>query len=61
MSHKHLAQYQAMKNDISIDEARLILKARAEVNWEALYGVKVPPSYEKYEWQKKNNKLRGEM
>ena len=57
MSMKHIAIYRARSNGNSVEEEQEILEERKRRRNKNLFNE---PSYEKYEWQKKNNRLKGE-
>jgi len=57
MTLKHIAIYRARMNGNSIKEEQEILEDRRRRSNENLFK---PTSHEKYEWEKKNKKLKGE-
>ena len=58
MTLKHIAIYRARMNGNSVEEEQEVLEDRRRRSNENLFK---PTSYEKYLWQKENNKLRGEF
>jgi len=57
MTLKHVAKYRAQMNGNSVEEEYERLKLRGMVKNKNLFK---PTSYEKYLWQKENNRLKGE-
>ena len=57
MTMKHLAIYRARMNGNSVEEEQELLEDRSRRSNRKLFE---PTSYEKYLWQKENNKLKGE-
>ena len=61
MTLKHIARYRAMVTGNTIEEEMAILKLREKGSYEKLFEVKDEfNAYRKYEWQKKNKRLREE-
>jgi len=58
MTLKHIAIYRARMNGNTVEEEQEILEDRRRRSNENLFK---PTSYERYLWQKENNKLRGEF
>jgi len=58
MTLKHIAIYRARMNGNSIKEEREVLEDRRRRSNENLFK---PTFYEKYLWQKENNKLGGNI
>ena len=61
MSMKHIAIYRARLTGNSVEEENQQLKENGKVDNGKLFGVKDEfNDYEKYEWLKENNMLKGE-
>lgn len=58
MSLKHLAIYRARENGTTVEEELAWLKARRQINYELAFFDDFS-AYEKYKWQKENNKKLG--
>jgi len=57
MTLKHVAKYRSRMNGNSVEEEYERLKLRGMAKNKNLFK---PTSYEKYLWQRENNKLKGE-
>jgi len=57
MTLKHIAIYRARMNGNSVEEEQEVLEDRRRRSNKNLFK---PTSYEKYLWQKENNKLKEE-
>ena len=61
MTLRHIAIYRARKTGNSVEEENQQLKENGKVDNGMLFGVKDEfNDYEKYEYLKENNKLKGE-
>jgi len=56
MTMKHIAIYRARMNGNSVKEEQELLEDRSRRSNRKLFE---PTSYEKYLWERENNKLRG--